>query len=101
VVAKVNSTGTFFLLLTVSGVSFRVAQFRKDNNKDSEDNVSKVHQKRGLIRDPEKIHSGSGSRIQGVKKNWLPDPDPQLSNFSLKYILPPRMLVQVQTDLCS
>jgi hypothetical protein len=29
------------------------------------------------IRDTEKIHSQSGSRIQGVKKHWIPDPDPQ------------------------
>jgi hypothetical protein len=29
------------------------------------------------IRDPEKIHPGSGSRIQGVKKHRIPDPDPQ------------------------
>jgi hypothetical protein len=32
------------LLLTVSGVSCKVAQFRKDN-KDSEDNVRKFHKK--------------------------------------------------------
>jgi hypothetical protein len=30
---------------------------------DSEDIVRKFHQKRGQIRDPEKIHPGSGSRI--------------------------------------
>jgi hypothetical protein len=29
------------------------------------------------IRDPEKIHSGSESRIQGVKKHRIPDPDTQ------------------------
>jgi hypothetical protein len=29
------------------------------------------------IRDPEKIHPRSGSRIQGVKKNRITDPDPQ------------------------
>jgi hypothetical protein len=34
---------------------------------DSEDIVRKFHQKRGRIRDPEKIHPGSGSRIRGVK----------------------------------
>jgi hypothetical protein len=44
---------------------------------DSEDIVRKFHQKRGRIRDPEKIHPGSGSRIQGVKKHRIPDPDPQ------------------------
>jgi hypothetical protein len=44
---------------------------------DSEDVVRKFHQKRGRIRDPEKIHPGSGSRIQGVKKHRIPDPDPQ------------------------
>jgi hypothetical protein len=38
---------TFFLLLMVSGV--RVPQFHKDN-KDSEDNVRKFHQKSGRIR---------------------------------------------------
>jgi hypothetical protein len=27
------------------------------------------------IRDQEKIHPGS--RILGVKKHWIPDPDPQ------------------------
>jgi hypothetical protein len=27
------------------------------------------------IRDPEKTYSGS--RIQGSKKHWIPDPDPQ------------------------
>jgi hypothetical protein len=27
------------------------------------------------IRDPEKIHPGS--QIQGVKKHWIPDLDPQ------------------------
>jgi hypothetical protein len=27
------------------------------------------------IRDPEKIHPGSGSRIQGVKKHRIPDPE--------------------------
>jgi hypothetical protein len=41
---------------------------------DSEDIVRKFHQKRGRIRDPEKIHPGSGSRIQGVKKHRIPDP---------------------------
>jgi hypothetical protein len=39
-------------------------------NMDSEDIVRNFHQKRGRIRDPEKIHPGSGSRIQGVKKHW-------------------------------
>jgi hypothetical protein len=29
------------------------------------------------IRDPEKIHPGSGSRITGVKKHRIPDPDLQ------------------------
>jgi hypothetical protein len=49
---------------------------------DSEDIVRKFHQKRGRIRDPEKIHPGSGSRIQGVKKHRIPDPDPQhCANF--------------------
>jgi hypothetical protein len=42
---------------------------------DSEDIVRKFHQKRGRIRDAEKIHPGS--RIQGVKKHRIPDPDPQ------------------------
>jgi hypothetical protein len=42
---------------------------------DSEDIVRKFHQKRGRIRDQEKIHPGS--RIQGVKKHRIPDPDPQ------------------------
>jgi hypothetical protein len=41
---------------------------------DSEDIVRKFHQKRGRIRDPEKIHPRSGSRIQGVKKHRIPDP---------------------------
>jgi hypothetical protein len=44
---------------------------------DSEDIVRKFHQKRARIRDPEKIHPGSGSRIQGIKKHRIPDPDPQ------------------------
>jgi hypothetical protein len=44
---------------------------------DSEDIVRKCHQKRGRIRDPEKVHPGSGSRIPGVKKHRIPDPDPQ------------------------
>jgi hypothetical protein len=30
---------------------------------------------RSGIRDPEKNHSGS--RIQGSKRHWIPDPDPQ------------------------
>jgi hypothetical protein len=38
---------------------------------DSEDIVRKCHQKRGRIRDPEKINPGSGSRIQGVKKHRI------------------------------
>jgi hypothetical protein len=29
------------------------------------------------IQDPEKIHPGSGSQIQGVKKHRILDPDPQ------------------------
>jgi hypothetical protein len=29
------------------------------------------------IRDLEKAHPGSGSWIQGSKKNLIPDPDPQ------------------------
>jgi hypothetical protein len=29
------------------------------------------------IRDPEKIHPGSGSWIQGAKKHQISDPDPQ------------------------
>jgi hypothetical protein len=49
---------------------------------DSEDILRKCHQKKGPdpgseIRDPEKIHPGSGSRIQGVKKHRIPDLDPQ------------------------
>jgi hypothetical protein len=58
---------------------------------DSEDIVRKCHQKRGRIRyprsgirDPEKIHPGSGSQIPdpGGKKapdpgSQIPDPDPQ------------------------
>jgi hypothetical protein len=49
---------------------------------DSEDIVRKFHQKMVRIRDPrsgirKKIHPGSGSRIQGVKKQRIPDPDPQ------------------------
>jgi hypothetical protein len=53
---------------------------------DSEDIVRKFHQKRGRIRDPrtgirdpEKIHPGSESRIPdpGGKKHRIPDPDPQ------------------------
>jgi hypothetical protein len=50
-------------------------------NMDSEDIVRKFHQKgvRSGIRDPGsgKIHPGSGSRIQEVKKHRIPDPDPQ------------------------
>jgi hypothetical protein len=42
---------------------------------DSEDIVRKFHQKRGRIRDP---RSGKNpSRVQGVKKHRIPDPDPQ------------------------
>jgi hypothetical protein len=44
---------------------------------DSEDIVRKLHQKGGRIQDPEKIHPGSGSWIQGVKKHRIPDSDPQ------------------------
>jgi hypothetical protein len=47
---------------------------------DSENIVRKFYQKKGPdpgseIRDPEKIHPGSGSRIQGVKKHRIPDPE--------------------------
>jgi hypothetical protein len=42
---------------------------------DSEDIVRKFHQKRDRIRDLEKIHPGS--RIQGVKKHRISDPNPQ------------------------
>jgi hypothetical protein len=34
-----------------------------------------VWDKRSKIRDPEKTYSGSW--IQGTKRQWIPDPDPQ------------------------
>jgi hypothetical protein len=44
------------------------------------------------IWDPEKIHPGSGSWIQGVKKHQIPDPDPQ-HWFLVKYINTVRVIL--------
>jgi hypothetical protein len=59
---------------------------------DSEDIVRKFHQKRGRIRDPrsgirKKIHPGS--RIQGVKKHRIPDPQhcSTVYSFMLKSVI--------------
>jgi hypothetical protein len=52
---------------------------------DSEDIVRKFHQKRGRIQDREKIHPGSGSRIQGVKKHRIPDLGSRIRNTALGY----------------
>jgi hypothetical protein len=65
----------FFLLFIVSGVSFKSNTVSKrEHNKDPEDNVRKFHQKMGPDPGSEKIHPGSGSWIQGVKKHPIPDP---------------------------
>jgi hypothetical protein len=48
---------------------------------DSEDIVRKCHQKRDRIRDPEKIHPGSGSRFKGVKKHRIPDPEHCIAKY--------------------
>jgi hypothetical protein len=62
------------LLFIVSGASFI-------NKKIKEQGFSRIsHQKTypldpgSEIRDPQKIHPGSGSRIQGVKKHRISDP---------------------------
>ncbi len=33
------------------------------------------------IRDPKKTYSGSRIRVQGSKRHWIPDPDPQICVF--------------------
>jgi hypothetical protein len=48
-----------------------VAQFQKNIKKDSEDNLRKLHKRGGSG-----IRKNS-SRIQGVKKHRIADPDPQ------------------------
>jgi hypothetical protein len=65
------------LLFIVSGASFISKKIKEQGF------LRKSHQKTypldpgSEIRDPEKIHPVSGSRIQGVKKHRIPDPDPQ------------------------
>jgi hypothetical protein len=67
----------FFLAFYSSGASFISKKIKEQGF------LRKSHQKTyplnpgSEIRDPEKIHPGSGSRIQVVKKHRIPDPDPQ------------------------
>jgi hypothetical protein len=61
---------TFFLLFIVSGASFISKKIKEQGF------LRKSYRKHTpWIRDPEKIHPGSGSRIQGVKKHRIPDPE--------------------------
>jgi hypothetical protein len=59
---------TFFLLFIVSGESF-ISKKNKEQGI-----LRKSHQKTYPL-DPGKIHPGSGSRIQGVKKHRISDPE--------------------------
>jgi hypothetical protein len=61
---------------------FKKNQKNKDSSEISPKNIpvpsgSGIRDLVSEIRYPEKIHPGSGSRTQGVKKHRIPDPDPQ------------------------
>jgi hypothetical protein len=66
----------------ISGASFISKKIKEQGF------LRKSHQKTypldpgSKIRDPEKIHPGSGSR--GVKKHQIPDPDPQHWSHEMK-----------------